>query len=337
MDKVGVAGIGVYAPKYFWTSEDIAKKSGLPEWVVREKLGVLRKPMPGPDDHPSVMGTKAAIEALKMAQCDPSDVDVLIWNGSQYKDYPIWLAGTKVSFNIGAEKAWSFDMEAECGSMMVGMKLAKDMIRSDSKINTVLLVSGYRNCDFVNYKNPKTRFLYDIGAGGSAMVIKRNAENEILETSTITDGSFAEDVIAPMGGSKEPYNCEGLKVGRQYLDVPKAESMKERLDEVSMKNFIEVIKESTHSSGYSIEDIGYLAILHMKRSAHETVIKGLGISQNKTTYLENYGHLGQNDQVLSIYLGLKSGKIKKGDLIVMVGAGIGYIWSATSILWTKER
>ena len=337
MNKVGIGGIGVYIPNNFWTSKEIAQKAGLPEWVVKDKLGVVRKPMPGPEDHPSVMGTKAAVEALKMANCDPSDVDVLIWNGSQYKDYPIWLAGTKVANDIGAKKAWSFDMEAECGSMIVGMKLAKDMIQADSKINTVLLVSGYRNCDFVNYSNSRTRFLDDIGAGGTAMIIKRNSPNEILESSVITDGSFSEDVVVPMGGSRNPCTCEGLKAGKQYLDVPNPESMKERLNAVSMDNFIGVIKESTRLSGYSVSDIDYLAILHMKRSAHETVLNGLKISPEKTIYLENYGHLGQNDQVLSMYLGLKSGKIKKGNLVVMVGAGIGYIWAAISILWMQEE
>ncbi len=334
--KAGIAGMGIYIPDNFMTACEIAEKSGLPEWVIREKLGIIRKPVPGPDDHPSIMGTKAAVKALKTAHCDPAELDVVIWNGSQYKDYPIWLAGAKAADNIGAKKAWSFDMEAECGSMMIGMKLAKDMIRSDSKINTILLVSGYRNCDFVDYKNPKTRFLYDLGAGGAAMVIKRGAPNEILETSIITDGSFADDVVVPMGGSRESSNCDGLENGRQYLDVPDAESMRERLNSVSTGNFIDVMEGSVAASGYSAKDINYLAILHIKRSMHETIIKNIGIPESRTTYLENYGHIGQNDQVLSICLGIKNGKIKKGDLIVMAGAGIGYIWAATAILWKQE-
>ncbi|NOZ83242.1 MAG: hypothetical protein GXP60_00235, partial [Epsilonproteobacteria bacterium] len=166
-----------------------------------------------------------------------------------------------------------------------GMKLAKDMIVSDSKISTILLVSGYRNCDFVDYKNPKMRFLYNLGAGGAAMVIKRDAPNEILETSIITDGSFADDVIAPMGGSREPCNCDGLKNRRQYLDVPDAESMRERLNSVSTDNFTDVIEKSIATSGYYTKDIDYLAILHVKRSMHKTIIKKIGISDSRTTYL----------------------------------------------------
>jgi len=277
MSKIGIAGIGIYVPDNFMTSSDIAEKSGLPERVIKEKLGIIRKPIPGRNDHPSVMGTNAAVKALKMAHCDPSELNVVIWNGSQYKDYPIWLAGAKVADNIGAKKAWSFDMEAECGSMMIGIKLAKDMMRSDSKINAILLVSGYRNCDFVNYKNPKTKFLYNLSAGGAAMVIKRDAPNEILETSIITDSSFVNDIIAPMGGSREPYNCDGLNNGRQYLDFYNAESTKERLNCISMNNFVSVIKESVELSGYSMKDINYLAMSHVKRSMNKAIINSIGL------------------------------------------------------------
>jgi len=334
---VGITGIGTYIPNNFWDSQKIAELSDLPKWVVEEKLGIKRKPMPGPDDHTGLMGVKAAIQAMKMAKCDASEIDVVIWNGSQHKDYPIWLAGTYVAEKIGANRAWSFDMEAECGSMMVGMKVAKSLILSDPKINTILLVSGYRNCDFVNYKNPQTRFMYDLGAGGAAMIIKRNAPNSILETVTITDGTFSEDVVVPMGGTKESVSCEGITAGHGYLDVINADSMKERLELLSMDNFIKVIKMSVEQSGYSISDIDYLAILHMKRSAHEEVLKRLNISHDKSIYLEDYGHIGQNDQILSISLALKDEKIKDGDIVVLVGAGIGYIWSATTVAWGKEK
>lgn len=335
--NVGISGIGVYIPNNFWDSQKVAELSDLPKWVVEEKLGIKRKPMPGTEDHPAMMGVKAAKRAIEMAKCDPREIDVVIWNGSQHKDYPIWLAGTYVAEKIGARRAWSFDMEAECGSMMVGMKIAKSLILGDSKIDTILLVSGYRNCDFVDYKNPRTRFMYDLGAGGAAMIVQRDAPGRILETVTITDGEFSEDVVVPMGGTREPVNCGGILNGRGYLDVINADKMKEKLDTISMKNFENVIRASVESSGYSIADIDYLAILHMKRSAHEEILKRLNLSEDKTIYLENYGHIGQNDQVLSLSIALESGKVKDGDLVVFVGAGIGYIWSATTIVWGRTN
>ena len=94
-----------------------------------------------------------------------------------------------------------------------------------------------------------------------------------------------------------------------------------------MPNFYWVIRESLKRSDRTEKDIGYLAILHFKRSAHNAVLEELGVSEDRTTYLEDCGHLGQNDQVFSIELGLKAGKIKDGDTIVMVGAGLGFVWA----------
>jgi 3-oxoacyl-[acyl-carrier-protein] synthase-3 len=95
-----------------------------------------------------------------------------------------------------------------------------------------------------------------------------------------------------------------------------------RIQEASWRddnaNFYWVIRESLRKSGYSESDIDYLAILHFKRSAHFAVLEELGLKENQSTYLDYYGHLGQNDQILSIELGLREGKIKDGDVIVMV-------------------
>ncbi len=88
-----------------------------------------------------------------------------------------------------------------------------------------------------------------------------------------------------------------------------------------MPNFYAVIRESLKRSGLSERDIDYLAILHFKRSAHLAVLQVLGLRENQSTYREDYGHLGQNDQLLSIKLGLETRKIRDGSPIVMVGAG----------------
>jgi 3-oxoacyl-[acyl-carrier-protein] synthase-3 len=71
----------------------------------------------------------------------------------------------------------------------------------------------------------------------------------------------------------------------------------------------------------------------MKRSAFTYVLQELGLTMEQTTYFEEWGHMGQNDAIVSIEEGVKAGKIKAGDLVVLAAAGIGYTWSATSIKW----
>jgi 3-oxoacyl-[acyl-carrier-protein] synthase-3 len=74
----------------------------------------------------------------------------------------------------------------------------------------------------------------------------------------------------------------------------------------------------------------------MKRSAHEYVLSQLGLSSEQSIYLEDYGHIGQIDQILSLELAERTGKLKNGDVVVIVSAGIGYAWGATTIRWGKD-
>ncbi len=334
-DHVGIIGLGMYVPETFLTYEDIAKLTNIPPHVVRDKMGIIKKPVPSEKDTTSYMGIQAAKKALEDADISAEELDVVIWNGAQHKDYPNWLAGIKIAYEIGAKNAWSFDMEAMCGSMIVGLEVAKSLILANPNINNVMLVSGYRNLDMVNYNYQPTSFMFDIGAGGSAVILRRNAgKNVVLGIHSIVDGSFSEDVIVPVFGSKKwPPSKED--VDKLYFQIPDPEGFKEKLSSVTLKNFYLVIDKALEKSGLTRKDIGYLAILHFKKSAHDDVLKELGLTEKQTVYLNEYGHIGQNDQVISILEGRKQGKIKEGTNILMIGAGVGWTWNAAVVRWGK--
>ncbi len=335
VDHVGILSTGTYLPSRFVTANDLAVLTGLPESVIAVKMGVKKKYLPGPEETTSFMGIMAARKAITKAGIDPKQIDLVIWNGAQHKDYPCWLASTKVAHEIGATRAWAFDMEAMCGSMIVGLQVARSLMLAERDINTVLLVSGYRNVDLVNVKNKDTSFMLDIGASGSAVLIKKNLErNVVLGISSVVDGSFAEDCIIPVGGTRKwPMVPEDLE--RYFFQIKDPEKFRERLSEVTLKNFYYVIDEALRKSNLSRKDIDYLAILHFKRSAHHEVLKELGLDESKTTYLEEYGHMGQNDQLFSIEEGLRTGKIKDGSVVVLVGAGVGWTWNAAVVRWGR--
>jgi len=333
---IGVDGIGTYIPETFMYASEIAEKTGIPEDVITRKFGVIKKPIPGTGDTPSSMAIKASKDAIESSGVSPEEIDLVIWNGAQHKDYPCWLAGLKVAEEIGARKAWSFDMEAMCGSMMAGMDVAKSIMMARDDVNTVLLASGYRNVDLIDLQNPGTRFMLDLGAGGAAVILRKGMnQNLILSSAFKGDGSFSEDCVVPVAGAAK-WPMEPKDVSRYAFEMTdNVDDFKKRLSERTMPNFYAVIRESLQRSGYSEKDIDYLAILHFKRSAHLAVLEELGLSQEQTVYLEDFGHLGQNDQLLSIKLGLEKGRIKDGSLIVLVGAGLGFVWAATTLKWGK--
>jgi 3-oxoacyl-[acyl-carrier-protein] synthase III len=333
---VGIKGIGTYIPEGFMSAAAIAAATGIPEGVIAAKFGVVRKPVAGPADTPSNMALAAARTAVARAGVDPREIGLVIWNGGQHKDYPCWLAGLKVAHELGAANAWSFDMEAMCGSMMAAFEVARAMMSAKPSLHYVLIASGYRNGDLIDLSVPATRFMLDLGAGGAAVLLEAGCpSNRILGTAFKGDGSFSEDCIVPVMGAKK-WPPESADVSRMHFEIEDEEGFKEKLGARTMPNFYQVIRESLAEAGLTERDIDYLAILHFKKSAHDAVLKELGLKDAQTTYLDQYGHLGQNDQVLSLELGLKAGKIHDGSNVVMVGAGLGFVWASALVRWGPD-
>ncbi|GIN84057.1 3-oxoacyl-[acyl-carrier-protein] synthase 3 [Heyndrickxia sporothermodurans] len=331
---IGILSTGIYLPENEITGENIAKKAGIPKDIVEKKMGIKRKLLPGPDDHTCEMGIKAAKKAIAVAGIDPKEIDLIIYIGEEHKEYPLWTAAIKMQDEIGAYHAWAFDIALRCGTTIMALKVAKSMMLADPSINVVLLAGGYRNGDFIDYQNERTRFMFNLSAGGGAILLQKGLKrNLLLETEIMTDGSFSEDVVVTAGGTKNPMTHDALDKGLLRLDVLDPEGMKKRLEHKSMENFLKVIRESLFKSGYTESEIDYIAMLHMKKSAHQFVLKELGMKEEQSIYLENYGHIGQFDQILSLELAEQEGKIQDGDIVVLVSAGIGYAWGATTIRW----
>ncbi|MCM3338919.1 3-oxoacyl-ACP synthase [Paenibacillus sp. MER TA 81-3] len=341
-DVVRLLSVGVYIPEGRMTSADIAQASGIPREIVETKLGIKEKPVPGPDDHPCAMGARAARQALERAGIDPAEIDLVIYIGEEHKEYPVWTAALKLQHDIGAINAWGFDLASRCCTTLMAVKTAKAMMRGDARISTVLLAGGYRNGDLIDVTDPYTRFMINLGAGGGAMILRRGSDAgtaypEVLETAIITDGSFAEDVIIAAGGTKQPLTAELIAQGEPRFRVPDPESMKSRLDAVSMDRFAEVVERSVRDSGYSLDQVDFIGLLHMKRSAHEAVLRALGIPDRRSVYLDEFGHIGQFDPMICIELGMKQGLIHPGSVVVLAAAGIGYAWGALTLKWGEVQ
>lgn len=326
----GIAATAVYLPEGRVTAADIAAASGLPLDVVTTKLGILAKPAPGPDDHTNAMGVRAARAALERAGIDARDVDVIVCVTEEYKEYPVWTAGIDLAYEVGATRAWAFDAAQKCGSFVLGFKLARALMSEDDTVRTVLVAGGYRNGDLVDYHDPNVRFMYNLGAGGAAAVVRRDhPHNALLGSSLITDGEFSRDVRVPVGGTCAPITA--ANAARFKLEVPDPAGMKARLEARSLANFVRVIREAAARSGFDAVD--YLAILHMKPSAHRHILRELGLREDQAVYLEEYGHIGQVDQVLSLELAARRGLIRPGSRVVMAAAGVGYVWNAMGVRW----
>jgi len=338
-DSVGILGYGLYLPSTVMTAREIAQAThGVwSEQAVIDKLGIVAKPIPGPDDGTQEMGARAAQDALARTGLDPREIDVILCVGEEWKEYPLTTSALYIQDRIGAVNAWGIDLANRCCTTLTALKLAKDMLLADTEIDTILVAGGYRNGDFLDYTDPAVSMMYNLGAGGGAFIVRRGLEeNRILGSHIMADGSLAHTAGVQIGGIAEPFTPETVDEGYHSLRLMDAEHMKNRLNETSLPNWYHCIDESLRKSGgLTRADIGYLGILHFKRSQHQAMLAELGLTEDQTTYLEDYGHIGQIDQMLTIHLGLQSGKIRDGSLVALIAAGIGYVWAATCIRWGR--
>ena len=330
----GIVAAGIYVPQTVMTAADIAQETGIPEAVIRDKFGITQKYLPGPADHTNQMGIWAAQDCLSKAGIKPDEIDLVLCTTEEWKEYLLWTAGIKLAYEIGATRAWAIDVQMRCGTTIAALKMAKDMMIADPDLNTVLIAGGYRNGDLINFKNARTSFMFNLAAAGGALLLRRNwPRNHVLGSHLMADGSMADHVLVPASGTVRFPTDAARAEGLFYLDLVEPEAMKDRLNAVSMDNWMHCIDEALRKSGYARSDLGYLNVLHMKNSAHLDMLQRLGLREEQSVYLSDYGHAGQQDAMLSIVEGLKQGRLKDGDLMIIVAAGIGYAWGACCVKW----
>jgi 3-oxoacyl-[acyl-carrier-protein] synthase-3 len=332
---VGIVDVGAYSPAGIQSAEEIAALSGIPLEVVRDRFGLTGKHIAAPDEHASHLAAKAAAPMLAKGV---GRIGALLYMGSPYRDFPVWGAGPKVQQLLGdaAAGALAFDVQGNSGGAPIALQVGKALLESDPALGQVLLAGGSREHDLIDYSNQRSRFMFTFGAGGAALLLRAgHPENVLLETYGFTDGRFADDVMVPAGGSREPATVETVRARRHYLDVRDPQEMKERLDPISAGNFVRVAREAVERSGCRVTDIALLCTIHTKRSLFVKVLDGLGLPEDRAVYLSDHGHMSAVDPILGLHRAREQGRLRNGDLVVLLAAGTGYSWSATAIRWGR--
>lgn len=331
---VGLMALATYLPEQVQDAAYIAEQSGIDEDIVQHKLGIRQKRRAGPADHASTMALQAATLALERAGIEAQALDLVLYSGSMHKDFYVWSAANRIQYLLGATHAYAFELAALCTTNVLALKVARDLMTADPQLRTVLICGGHRTADLIDFRDQSSRFLFNLSDGGSAMVLRRgHPANHVLASSFLTDGSLAEEVVIPAGGTRLPTSRETLERGLHTFHVADPQKLRDGLDGHSEQRFVQVVCEAVERSGYTPADIAFLAINHMKPSIHRRILAMLGLQEQQSLYLADYGHIGAPDQVLALELAGAGGRLKRGDLVVMASAGLAFTWGATAIRW----
>jgi 3-oxoacyl-[acyl-carrier-protein] synthase-3 len=341
MVEMGIVSTGTWFPETYMTSKDIAVESGLPEWVVREKLGIERKFVADPDVHPNEMAVNAARVAIDKAGIDPMDIDVVLCTTEEWREYLLWTTAIDLAYEIGAKRAWGLDIHARCVTTIAALKLARSLMADDPSIDTILIGGGYAISHFIDLGDVNTSFLFNIGAGAGAMIVKRDwPENRVLGNHLIADGMMSRHVLVPASGSVRHPDNEAVACGDFKFRLVEPEAMKQRLGEVSIPNWLSCVDKALENSGtkrdgsaYTRDDIDFFNMSLVKPSAHREMLERLGMNEEQSVYISDIGHIGEQDAIINIEAGIEQGRLKAGDTMVIIAAGIGYVWGGAVVEW----
>jgi 3-oxoacyl-[acyl-carrier-protein] synthase-3 len=332
---VGIVDISVYLPERVMSAGEIAGQTGIPCEVIREKFGLRGKHIAAPDEHLSDLCICAARPLLETVA--PHEIDAVVYFGSYHRDYYVWPVAPRIQYGLGLSRAHAFELMNTSAGGPITLKVVADMLRADERLRNVLVVAGSRESDLLDYENGRSRFMFNFGDGAAAAVVRRgHRANAILQGDFVTDGSFAMDVMVPAGGSVHPASPSTVERRMHFFDVPDPTGMKERLDPITLPNFLRVIRGACERSGYPPEAIDFLAVLHTKRSLHEKLLAALGLRDDQSVYLDHTGHISAADPLIALDEGRRTGRLREGALAIAASAGTGYSWGAVAIQWGQR-
>jgi 3-oxoacyl-[acyl-carrier-protein] synthase III len=326
MTVAGIVGTGSALPERVITNFDLEKLVDTSdEWIV-ERTGIKERRQAAPGETTSALCIQAAGRALQMAGLSARDLDMIICSTIS-PDMPLPSTAAFIQRGLGADSVISFDLAAACSGFLFGMTIAEQFIRTE-RARYVLIVGAELLSRFLDYQDRATCVLF--GDGVAAGILGPvDPPSGLLATDMHTDGNFAEHLYIPAGGTAKPASCETVKAREHYVKMKGNELFK-----VAVRSLEDVCRRVLAKAGTDVDQLDLFIPHQANQRITEAVRDRLGICSEKV--FSNISRIG-NTSSASIPLCLdecvRSGRIKKGDLILMAAFGAGVTWGAALMRW----
>ncbi|HEX7185108.1 MAG TPA: ketoacyl-ACP synthase III [Thermoanaerobaculia bacterium] len=277
----------------------------------------IRRRWWAPDDWAtSDLALRAAQQALDAAGRRPEDVDLIIL-GTDSPDYLTPATSVVLQGKLGAKNAGTFDVGCACASFPTGFAAGAGMIAANPSLKTVLVVGVYLMHRLAAPDDP-TVFFYGDGAG--AAVLEPSEEPGFLNAAFQADGSYARHWGIYSGGTAEPASEESVKAGRTRVRL-----VERYPPEINHEGWPRLVRRLAHEGGFEVGDIDFLIFTQVRKPSIELVMADLGLPMERThMVMEDWGYTGSACVPMALHDAREKGKIQAGDLVVLIGSGVGY-------------
>lgn len=326
--SVGITGIGCFVPEKVLTNYHLGKLVDTSDDWIRSRTGIVERRVVASGKSASDLALKAAQQALTDANLTPRTIDLLIV--ATASPDMIWpatacLVADKLGVNCGA-----FDISAACTGFVYGLSVASQFVATGTYKN-VLLIGTEALTRFVDWTDRNTCVLFGDGAGA---VILQEVENGygLLGSYLAADGSGANLLKIPAGGSALPGSEATIREKLHYIKMNGNEVFKFAV--FAMEQAVqEVLKKCNLKMG----DIDYVIPHQANKRIIEASIGRLKIDPDKIiSNIDKYGNTSTASIPLALEEIWRDGRLKRGNLVVLVGFGAGLTWGANVVRWSKE-
>ncbi|KHD88792.1 MAG: 3-oxoacyl-ACP synthase [Bdellovibrio sp. ArHS] len=318
MYRSRVSGIGSYLPEKILSNKDLEKMVETnDQWIV-ERTGIERRHIAAEDQATSDLCVIAAKRALEDANLKIEDIDMILV-GTVTGDHQMPSTAAFVQAKLGAKNIMAVDLNAACSGFLYGVSIADQFIRTGMYKN-ILVLGAEVLSRYMNYKDRETCILFGDGAGAWVLSRAQEGDKNLIESSHLhADGSLAELLILPSGGSRIPQSHEAIDQGLNFMAMKGREIFKNAVRTMAL-----CCQEALEHNKVSPEQVDWIVPHQANKRIIEAVADQFKFPMERViVYLQETGNTSAASIPLAFDWAVKNGKIKRGQTILLTAFGAG--------------
>ncbi len=317
-----IAGTGAYVPERVMTNAELEKLVDTSDEWIQERTGIKERRIAAEGEAASDMAVGAARRALEAAGLGPTDLDMIIV-GTISADMPLPACAAFVQQKLGCPGIPAFDVAAACAGFVYAMSIGDQFIQTGAHKN-VLVVGVELLSRVLNWKDRTTCVLFGDGAGAAVLCPATGDGRGVLSTRLYTDATLAESLCIPGGGSKEPITPAGIEAGRDKVHMVGGDIFK-----VAVRNLTSASREALEVAGLGTEAVTWVVPHQANMRIISQVAQRLDIPLSRFILnIERYGNTSSASIPIALDEGVRDGRIKPGDTVLMCALGAGISWAS---------
>jgi 3-oxoacyl-[acyl-carrier-protein] synthase-3 len=271
----------------------------------------------------SDIAVRAAQAALDKAGITADQVDMILL-GTDTPDYITPATSTVVQHKLGAVNAGTYDIGCACASFPTGIATASGLLATNPWMRYVLVIGVYMMSKLADPADV-TSFFYSDGAG--AAVLAADDKPGFISSAYLADGAYHAHWGLYSGGTYEPATVEAVQAGRTNVRL-----LQRYPPDVNHINWPRIARLLAERGGFSIQDIDLVIFTQVRLPSIHLVMEDLGLPLAKTHWImEEWGYTGSACIGMALDSAVEQGKVKPGDLVALVGSGVGYNYAGAAL------